>query len=289
VLPGLADIQAGLAAEPLPFDPLDNLYALHAVKRVLSSYSSSSPLVRIRRSTDGVEQDFGPEPDGWLSGAAISSFLGGATGFVTTAYDQSGNSRNAVQTTAANQPTIDLSGAHPVVDFARSSSQYLTIQSAGAFAQNVAAATLVQVLVTEDNVNAQNSLVATRNAAGASRIAIGHSTVDNVAVRRGDGDAAVNTTGFAAISAWHTRVVRAHYAANTVYHRRDANAETGAIPGASGANTSNTASAAIDIGRFPSGVNYFDGKMTLLGALVRDHLSDAETDALVTALGALKL
>ena len=46
--------------------------------------------------------DFGAE--------AVLSFVGGGSGFVTTLYDQSGNGRNATQTTAGSQPRIVNNG-----------------------------------------------------------------------------------------------------------------------------------------------------------------------------------
>jgi hypothetical protein len=48
---------------------------------------------------------------GDLDESALTTFCSGTDGFVTTWYDQSGNSNNAAQTTAANQPQIVSSGA----------------------------------------------------------------------------------------------------------------------------------------------------------------------------------
>jgi hypothetical protein len=45
-----------------------------------------------------------------LDTSALTTFCSGTNGFVTTWYDQSGNGKNAVQTTAANQPKIVTSG-----------------------------------------------------------------------------------------------------------------------------------------------------------------------------------
>jgi hypothetical protein len=45
-----------------------------------------------------------------LNTTALTTFVGAGNGFVTTWYDQSGNSRNATMTTAANQPQIVSSG-----------------------------------------------------------------------------------------------------------------------------------------------------------------------------------
>ena len=47
---------------------------------------------------------------GDLDTAALLSFVGGGSGFVTTWYDQSGNARNATQTTAGAQPQIVSNG-----------------------------------------------------------------------------------------------------------------------------------------------------------------------------------
>lgn len=63
----------------------------------------SGPLVRLRRSGDDAEKDFFPV-NGIIDAPAIVSWLGGADGFVRTWYDQSGNGRDSIETTAANQP-----------------------------------------------------------------------------------------------------------------------------------------------------------------------------------------
>jgi hypothetical protein len=60
---------------------------------------------------------------GELDAEALLSFVGNGNGFVRTWYDQSGNGRNAAQTTLVNQPQIVASGAvitmngRPVVSF----------------------------------------------------------------------------------------------------------------------------------------------------------------------------
>ncbi len=71
--------------------------------RKLGSYSG--PAITVRRSSDNATQNIG------FSGAeldttSLTNFVGSNTGYVTTLYDQSGNSRNLSQSTASNQPTI---------------------------------------------------------------------------------------------------------------------------------------------------------------------------------------
>jgi hypothetical protein len=50
-----------------------------------------------------------------VTGQPLANWLGGATGYVTTWYDQSGKGNHATQTTAANQPKIDLTNKQ--IDF----------------------------------------------------------------------------------------------------------------------------------------------------------------------------
>lgn len=84
--------------------------AAYSTRLLRSNYYG--PMVRVRRSTDNVEQDFYGDVFGKLgtriyaSGRSLTSWLGGATGHVVILYDQSGNVRNVTQTTNANQPTI---------------------------------------------------------------------------------------------------------------------------------------------------------------------------------------
>jgi hypothetical protein len=76
----------------------------------LRSLTGGDPLaVRVRRSSDDVEADF--KVSEITSGALITHVGSGNDGLVTIWYDQSGNSRNATQTTLANQPKIVENGS----------------------------------------------------------------------------------------------------------------------------------------------------------------------------------
>lgn len=94
-----------------PFNVLD-VYTGAAVafslRRLSGAYSGAA--VRVRRSSDNVEQDIGFDASGNLNESALTSFIGANSGFITTWYDQSGNSKNAIQTIAASQPRIVNSG-----------------------------------------------------------------------------------------------------------------------------------------------------------------------------------
>ena len=76
----------------------------------LRSLTGGDPkAVRVRRSSDDSEQDFTVSE---INSGALVSFVGsGNDGFVETWYDQSGNSKDAVQATDANQPKIVNSGS----------------------------------------------------------------------------------------------------------------------------------------------------------------------------------
>ena len=81
----------------------------------LRSLTGGDPkVVRVRRDTDGGagdndEQDF--TASGISSGALVAFVGSGNDGFVETWYDQSGNSNDAVQATAAEQPKIVNAGS----------------------------------------------------------------------------------------------------------------------------------------------------------------------------------
>jgi hypothetical protein len=93
----------------LLLDTYPNAAAAYSLRQLSSAYSGSA--IRVRRSSDNAEQNIGFDGSGNLDTTALTSFCSGTNGFVTTWYDQSGNSRNATQTTAANQPQIVSSGS----------------------------------------------------------------------------------------------------------------------------------------------------------------------------------
>jgi hypothetical protein len=86
--------------------------AAYSLRKLRSAYAGSA--VRIRRSGDNSETDIGFLSNGDFNAASATAFCvaGGGTqnGFIVTWYDQSGNSNNVSQTTAANQPQIVSGG-----------------------------------------------------------------------------------------------------------------------------------------------------------------------------------
>jgi hypothetical protein len=95
------------SAAALLLDTYTGAAAAFSVRKLRTAYAGSA--IRVRRSSDNTEQDIGFS-GGNLDTSALTTFVGANNGFVVTWYDQSGNARNATQSTAANQPQIVSSG-----------------------------------------------------------------------------------------------------------------------------------------------------------------------------------
>jgi hypothetical protein len=67
------------------------------------SYTGNA--IRVRRESDNTEQDIGFDGID-LDTSALTTFCTGTNGFIRTFYDQSGNARNAAQTTTSLQPKV---------------------------------------------------------------------------------------------------------------------------------------------------------------------------------------
>ena len=88
--------------------------AAFSTRKLRTAYAGSA--IRVRRSSDNVEQDIGFSGNA-LDTTALSSFIGANSGFVVTWYDQSGNGRDITQTTTAAQPRIVNAGIIDTVNF----------------------------------------------------------------------------------------------------------------------------------------------------------------------------
>jgi hypothetical protein len=92
----------------LLLDTYSGAAAAYSLRKLRTAYTGSA--IRVRRASDNAEQDIGFNGEN-LNTSALTSFCSGTNGFVKTWYDQSGNSRDATQATAANQPQIVSSGS----------------------------------------------------------------------------------------------------------------------------------------------------------------------------------
>ena len=96
------------------------------LRKLVGSYSGNA--IKLRRSSDNAEQDFGFTSSGELDVAAIQTWLGSSTGYVKTIYDQSGNSRDFTHSTASRQPELLISGVNsmPTLNFTTSNQLRMT-------------------------------------------------------------------------------------------------------------------------------------------------------------------
>ena len=118
----------------LLLDEYPNAAAAYSLRRVNSRYTG--PLIRVRRDSTGQDaQDIGSIGEA-LDTVALKAFVRNNSGYVTTWYDQSGNARNATQTTAANQPrivnvgVIDIKNGKPSIRFLGSGKGFLSYKFA---------------------------------------------------------------------------------------------------------------------------------------------------------------
>lgn len=80
---------------------------IFSVRRTRMAYTG--PALRVRRSSDNAEQDFGYLPNGWLNTSSLMEFVGSGSGFVTKWYDQNGTN-NATMAIPSRQPRIVNNG-----------------------------------------------------------------------------------------------------------------------------------------------------------------------------------
>jgi hypothetical protein len=90
--------------------------------------STATNALRVRRSSDSTEQDIGFSGT-TLDSASMASFVGANSGFLRTLYDQTGNSEDAGQSTAGNQPRLVNSGTPDAMATWDGSSDSLSITS----------------------------------------------------------------------------------------------------------------------------------------------------------------
>lgn len=115
-------------ASTLPGDVAGNTFVV-GLRVLKTGYAGNC--IKVRRSSDNTTLDIGFSGNDF-DVSAFSTFIGGGNGFVDTWYDQSGNSLNASQATAANQPQIILNhkNGHPTLYF--DGTDFLEIASSAA-------------------------------------------------------------------------------------------------------------------------------------------------------------
>lgn len=92
------------ASGDLLLDTYPGAAASYSVRKLDKDYTGYC--MKVREDSGDTEADIGFDGSGNLDTAAIATHCGSANGYVVTWYDQSGNSNNATQSTAGNQPQI---------------------------------------------------------------------------------------------------------------------------------------------------------------------------------------
>lgn len=97
----------------LLLDSYPNAAVAYSLRKLRTAYSGNC--IRVRRSSDNTEQDFG-FVNNVLDTASLLTFCGAGNGFITTWYDQSGSLKDTVQATATAQPRIVNAGSLDTVN-----------------------------------------------------------------------------------------------------------------------------------------------------------------------------
>jgi hypothetical protein len=93
-------------ARPLLLDAVPGAAAAYSLRQLSNAYAG--PVVTVRRSSDNAEADFKASE---IDDGTLAAFCGAGNGLVKTWHDQSGNGRDASNTTAAQQPKVVDSGS----------------------------------------------------------------------------------------------------------------------------------------------------------------------------------
>ncbi|MFN7494987.1 MAG: arabinofuranosidase catalytic domain-containing protein, partial [Cyclobacteriaceae bacterium] len=142
--------------------------ASYSLRRLSPTYTGFA--IQVRRNSDNTTQDIGFTAGGDLDQAALLSFVGGGSGFVSIWYDQSGFGRNAVQATQARQPRIvntgvvDTQNGRPTMIFSGGQ----TLLSSMTAAQGTTGGTITTSNFVFQNATVQSSLLSNADG-GANR------------------------------------------------------------------------------------------------------------------------
>jgi hypothetical protein len=100
----------------------------YALRRLFGAYTGAQ--VRLRRSTDNAEVDVTFDKYGHPVNFDLTTWIGAATAYVKTWYDQSGNGNNVTQATTSKQPKYDTTNK---IEFI-ASSQHSLLRTPGVLA-----------------------------------------------------------------------------------------------------------------------------------------------------------
>ncbi len=261
-----------------------SVLALDTFFKLKNSYSG--PCINVRRSSDNATQDIGFNGN-VLDIQSLLSFVGSNNGFITAWYDQSGNSNNATQVVALNQPKIVSNGSiltlsnFAVGSYSAASSQYLTIANTTNLAIT-GAVTFYTIFNPGTGTSAiQGVLYKTGNANGPYGIV---TTSINTSVQSGfyNTSSVVGTAIAGSISSGTPYLVEGYYDGSSTISAKKNNSS--AITSSFTGSLLNEG-LPIYIGQQKNGFNrYFDGKIST-GLVFNSYLTNTQRSAIRSYLG----
>ncbi|QNN25411.1 PEP-CTERM sorting domain-containing protein [Planctomycetales bacterium ZRK34] len=103
----VAVVATAMPARAAILDDVSGAAAAWSLRQLDDDYAG--PAINVKRSSDAATMDIG-FVGGELDTAALLSFVGSGTGYITTWYDQSGNGRDAIEGSDAQRPKIVIGG-----------------------------------------------------------------------------------------------------------------------------------------------------------------------------------
>jgi hypothetical protein len=91
-------------------DSQTNVYNAWSMVRLLRGAYYGSPIIRLRRTNDNVESNFGVGTNGLLDETAITTWVGANSATLVTMYAQDGSTRHFTNATPSEQPTFVNAG-----------------------------------------------------------------------------------------------------------------------------------------------------------------------------------
>lgn len=91
-------------------DSQTDVYNAWSMVRLLRGAYYGSPIIRLRRTNDNAESNFGVSTNGLLDETAITTWVGANSATLVTVYAQDGSTRHFTNTTPSEQPTFVNAG-----------------------------------------------------------------------------------------------------------------------------------------------------------------------------------
>ena len=249
----------------------------YALRRLFGAYTGAQ--VRLRRSTDDEETDVTFDKYGHLVDFDLTTWIGAATAYVTTWYDQSGNGNNVTQATTSKQPKYDTTNKIEFIE----ASQHSLLRTPGVLAAGDDTYTFAGVFEPHTTagqvVCEQNSSTSTTNERACvilSSGTIGHN---------GEGNEAHNIVAYT-LNQKNRFVMRVN---NGVSPNVKLNHEgTNYTATSTNPSTLNVSGYGFSIGyKLSTNTEYFDGFISEI-IVFNTEISDTETNAIISLAHAIK-